>query len=121
MTGLPSLRASATTLRAVVVPPINSITTSIFGSRTSDSQSLVTKPFARRAARAFRGLRTATPPSEKRTPRRDPISAPLRARPFTTPLPTVPHPTNPMFTFRISGAQRVTANPNRLNLFLYFT
>jgi len=45
----------------------------------------------------------------------------LRAKPFTTPLPTVPHPTNPMFTFRISGAQRVTAKLNRLNLFLYGT
>ena len=118
MTGLPSLSAAATTFRAVVVPPINSITTSIFGSLTSDSQSLVTKPLAKRAGRALRGLRTATPPSEKLTPSREPISAPLRAKPFTTPLPTVPHPTNPMFTFRISGAQRVTANPNRLNLIL---
>ena len=103
ITGLPSFNASATTLRAVVVPPINSITTSIFGSRTSDSQSVVISRLATRAALALPALRTATPASESFTPRRDPISEPLRVRPCTTPLPTVPHPTNPMFTFRISA------------------
>ena len=63
-----------TTLRAVVVPPMNSPIKLTDGSATTPSQSVVSSLAGSFTARDFLGLRTATRTTRNCTPSRDIIS-----------------------------------------------